>query len=1108
MARRRISKALHTQILAYGTALVTDAIALLITLLLQPLLAPTVFALFYPAVMISSLSGGLGPGIFATALAAIATILLWLPLPNSLDPTTLNYWVRLIVLIGVALMICGLSSRYRRAKQQAEQIAQKLHDSQELFESFMKHSPVTAFIKDEAGRYLYVNPLAERLFNRELYDWVGKTDFDLCPAELAQQLRANDTRVLTTGQVLEVLEIEPQDDGDRYFMSFKFPLHSSVGHKLLAGMSLEITDYRKTQAALRESEARFNCLVESNLLGFVAWDFQGNITDANAAFLQMVGYTQEDLQAGKLQWKDMTPPEWRWLDERASEEFAKTREYTPYEKEFIRKDGSRVPVLVGGVLLENSQGRGVSFVFDLTEQKRTGAALRQSEEQFRQLADAMPQIVWVANANGEKQYVNQQWRDYSGLTLEETDDRAQITQIYHPDDARRIQEQWIISQTTGVPYQVECRLKRASDGVYRWFLVRAVPIKNKQGEITHWYGTSTDIDDRKRAEEALRQSEAIARSKAEELAAFMQITPVALWIAHDPNCHHITANQAAYNLVRQTPGSVITATPAHSSDPLKFKRQKNGQEISPHDLPMQRAATTGEEVTDEMELVFEDGTIRFIYGKATPLRNDTGDVRGVIAAFVDMTDHKQAQQEREQLLARERAARKEAEAANRIKDEFLAVLSHELRSPLSPILGWTKLLQTRKFDEQTTQRALETIERNAKLQTQLIEDLLDVSRILQGKMVFNVSPVNLVSAIAAALETVQLAAEAKGIELRFEVREEDAGMRGQGDTGTFSLSTSPSGFGSSDLREIAKNLTSSPHLPNSTFSNLSASRRLPITASSFSLSSELIQVAGDSSRLQQIVWNLLSNAVKFTPAGGRIEIWLERVGMKAQIQVKDNGKGITPEFLPYIFDYFRQEDSKITRKFGGLGLGLAIVQYLTELHGGTVKAESPGEGQGATFTVELPLLLDEGSIPDENPSLPLTYDSSCLIGLKLLVVDDEAAIRELTLVILEQAGAEVTVAASAAEALAALDRCQFDVLVSDIGMPDIDGYMLINQVRRRSPEQGGKIPAIALTAYAGEIDQQQALFAGFQQHLTKPIVPSELVAAIVELVRLKVLSAE
>jgi signal transduction histidine kinase/ActR/RegA family two-component response regulator len=398
------------------------------------------------------------------------------------------------------------------------------------------------------------------------------------------------------------------------------------------------------------------------------------------------------------------------------------------------------------------------------------------------------------------------------------------------------------------------------------------------------------------------------------------------------------------------------------------------------------------------------------------------------------------------------AARSAAEAANRIKDEFLAVLSHELRSPLNPILGWTKLLRSRKFDEKATDRALETIERNAKLQTQLIEDLLDVSRILRGKLVLNVCPVNLVTTIEAALETVRLAAQAKEIQIQ------------------------------------------------------------TLLAPNVGL------VSGDSNRLQQVVWNLLSNAVKFTPAGGRVEVRLEKVGeglkvsrlqvegsttnvqpstQYAQIQVSDTGKGITPEFLPHVFEYFRQENSTTTRQFGGLGLGLAIVRYLTELHGGSVLAESPGEGLGATFTVRLPLRVADG-VATQDEAQP--DGSANLSGLRVLVVDDEADIRELVAFILEQSGAEVTVTTSAEEALIALNQSVPDVLLSDIGMPEVDGYMLMRQVRALSPERGGRLPAIAFTAYAGEYNQQQALAAGFQLHISKPVEPEKLVSAIASLV--------
>jgi len=371
--------------------------------------------------------------------------------------------------------------------------------------------------------------------------------------------------------------------------------------------------------------------------------------------------------------------------------------------------------------------------------------------------------------------------------------------------------------------------------------------------------------------------------------------------------------------------------------------------------------------------------------------------------------------------------RAKAEAANRIKDEFLAVLSHELRSPLNPILGWTKLLRNKRLDAAKADQALETIERNAKLQAQLIEDLLDVSRILQGKMSLNVAPVNLAATIEAALETVRLAAEAKNLQIQ-------------------------------------------------TILN-------PVSGT----------VSGDSNRLQQVVWNLISNAVKFTPDGGRVEVQLDQVGMYAEIQVKDTGIGITPEFLPYVFEYFRQQDGATTRKFGGLGLGLAIVRHLTQLHGGTVQADSPGQNLGATFTVRLPLNIVEQDLSSDPNRLGSAIDLS---DIQILVVDDDQDMRELAEFILTQAGAQVTTAASALQALTYLNQSVPDLLVSDIGMPEMDGYSLIRQIRQFSPQQGGTIPAIALSAYAGEINQQQALQAGFQKHIAKPIEPDELVRTI------------
>jgi signal transduction histidine kinase/ActR/RegA family two-component response regulator len=390
------------------------------------------------------------------------------------------------------------------------------------------------------------------------------------------------------------------------------------------------------------------------------------------------------------------------------------------------------------------------------------------------------------------------------------------------------------------------------------------------------------------------------------------------------------------------------------------------------------------------------------------------------------------------LYADEHAARSAAEAANRTKDEFLATLSHELRTPLNAMLGWTRMLRTGTLDDATATRGLEVIERNVRLQAQLIDDLLDVSRIITGKLRLDRQPVDLVAIVDAAIEAT--APGAAGKDIRVEAR-------------------------------------------------LDASVGL---------------VEGDAARLQQIVWNLLSNAIKFTPKHGRVVIRLEQTHSSATISVSDTGSGIKPEFLPYIFERFRQADSTTTRTHGGLGLGLAIVRHLTEQHGGTVHAASPGLGQGATFTVRLPLLvarLDDAVFADDDLIAPLSRTEHLprLDGVRVLVVDDEASARELVLTILRRCGAEVTLAASAEEALAALERLTPDAIVSDIAMPDRDGYSLIRAVRARPAERGGHVPAIALTAFAHPQARIDALTAGYQLYLTKPVEPVELALVVAHL---------
>ncbi|MEZ0388028.1 MAG: ATP-binding protein, partial [Verrucomicrobium sp.] len=404
----------------------------------------------------------------------------------------------------------------------------------------------------------------------------------------------------------------------------------------------------------------------------------------------------------------------------------------------------------------------------------------------------------------------------------------------------------------------------------------------------------------------------------------------------------------------------------------------------------------------------------------------------------DVSEQRRIVQERDELLASERAARSSAEHASRMKDEFLATLSHELRSPLNAIFGWTQILRECGDEPGTVTEAVDVIDRNVRTLTQLIEDLLDMSRIISGKLRMNVQQVEPAHCIEAAIQTVATAAEAKGIHIE-RILDPAAGP-----------------------------------------------------------------VSGDPGRIQQIVWNLVSNAIKFTPRGGKVQVLLERVNSHLEISVADNGQGISPEFLPHVFDRFRQADAATNRKHGGLGLGLAIVKQLVELHGGSIKVKSAGVGQGTTFVVHLPVKIVRSQpedAPRRHPLQPESHDpyrkNNNLEHLHILVVDDERDSRELLKRLLTDNGARVTMAGSALEALSLLPTLQPHVLISDIGMPEVDGYEFLKRVRALTPEQGGRTPAVALTAFARSEDRTRALRAGFLAHVSKPVEPSELVATIV-----------
>ncbi|MEH1969624.1 hybrid sensor histidine kinase/response regulator [Nostoc sp.] len=795
----------------------------------------------------------------------------------------------------------------------------------------------------------------------------------------------------------------------------------------LQQLQQEIAERQQVEASLKKSEERLRLALEVSQMGLWDWNIVTNQVIWSENYELLFGVLPGSFDGPYETFQKCVYPEDK---QSVMQGIAHALEQkTDYNDEFriVRADQSVHWISAKGKFIYDDRGQAVRMIgvcMETTVCKQAEESTRELATQVQEQANILNAIltasvdhIYIFNRRGCYQYVSHDAatvlgfkpQDLVGKTLQDLDFPADLVE--------QVDNQRQAVMKTGQPIKDECKYITA-DGVHYYEYI-LTPLRNSNQSIEGVITVSRDITEHKRAEKSLRESEARFRRLFES-----NLIGVAFW---NVDGFIIDANDAFLQLA------------GYTHDEFAILGKINWREITPveykdlDDRALFEVQTTGVSKIYEKEYIHRNGKrVPIVLGVA--LLNDSKD--NGVAFVLDITDRKSAEQECDRLLERERKARQQAEIANKIKDEFLAVLSHELRTPLNSVLGWSKMLRTRNFDEKTTNHALETIERNAKLQTQLIEDLLDVSSILQGKLNLNICPVSLVMVVETALETVQLAAQAKSIQIQT--------------------------------------------IFDPTFG----------------------QVMGDPNRLGQVVWNLLSNAVKFTPTGGRVEIRLLEVGNQAQIQVSDTGKGILPDFLPYVFDYFRQADGTTTRTFGGLGLGLAIVRKVVEMHGGKVQAESPGEGSGATFTVELPLLVKSEQItPEENDCLDCQPESSLFSDTQVLVVDDEPDIRDLVTFILQDYGIEVTSVSSAQEALQALSESIPDVLISDIGMPKTDGYMLMREVRSRSPQQGGQVPAIALTAYAGEMNQQQALAAGFQMHISKPVDPDALVKAIADLIK-------
>ncbi|MBW4610527.1 MAG: PAS domain S-box protein [Hassallia sp. WJT32-NPBG1] len=973
-------------------------------------------------------------------------------------------------ILGVGMAVLDISER-----KQAEAA---LYQQEQEFKALVENVPDIIVRLDRDLRYLYACPTVEQITTILPAAFVGKTNNELgFPKQMCTLWQEKLEMVFSTGIAHKFeFEIPTFNDGTHYYESRLIPEFSQDNSiNSILGIVRDMTEYKRAEQALRQSEERFRELAEN--IQDVFWMFnpiKRQFLYVSPAYQEIWGYSCESLYANHQQWFEVIHADDRERVRKACFD-SELKEGFNQEYRIIRPDNSISWIRDRACAIKNESGeiyRLAGIAEDITEQKESQETiailnrnLQRRAHELQTLFDVIPIAIGISvDSESHNITVNPAYAQilnipkYANASITPPENTSlPAYKIYrHGQQLSHNELPLQIASTRGTEVRdAEIDIVRADGAVFNLFGY-ASPLFDEQGKPRGAVSAFIDISDRKRNEAILRDSEERVRmaTTAAELGMWFWHLPTNE-LSWTPKCTEL------FGLPANNPmGYDIFLSCLHPED-----RDRTQQAIK-------HALKENVEYDTEYRVIWSDNSIHWIAAKGRAFHDGAGNPVRMMGTVQDITKRKQAEAERIELLEREKAARAEAEGANRIKDEFLAVLSHELRTPLNPILGWAKLLRKRKFDQTATDKALETIERNAKLQAQLVEDLLDVSRILRGKLSLNICPVNLATTIESAIETVRLSAQAKSIEIKT-ILDPNVG-----------------------------------------------------------------RVSGDSNRLQQVIWNLLSNAIKFTPPGGCVEIrlssgmghWAWGIGHggqgdkennssfpssppspssfpssplptppSAQITVRDTGKGIDPDFLPYVFDYFRQADSSTTRRFGGLGLGLAIVRHIIELHGGTIWVESLGEGQGATFTIQLPLIKSpESNIPsfESEASNSVRSIDSALSGVRVLVVDDDADMREYLACVLQQSGAEVAVVTSASEALDALQKTQPDVLLSDIGMPNMDGYMLLRQIRSLEAENGGEIKAIALTAYAAEYDRKLARAAGFEMHIPKPVEPERLIEAL------------
>ncbi len=978
-------------------------------------------------------------------------------------------------------------------RKRAEEV---LRESEQRYRALTELSPQIVFMSRPDGYNTYVNQHGLEFTGRTLAEMQGDGWAECIQPESRERVfNIWQTALRQVSEYSVEFPFLYHDGTYRRLYSRALPVTDDTGAVIYwIGTGLDVEDLKRAEDQLRISEERFRAIVSQATGGIVETDLTCRIIFANQRFCELVGYSEAELR--ELRMRDITHPD--DLPE-SVELFSRLAEGGPdfvVEKRYVRKDGGEVWVNNSVNAVRDAEGRVRSIVavsLDITERRRAEAALAEALALNRTITDNTQSCLWMMDAQGRGTFANPASERVSGFKPEELIGQVLHEKVHH-------------THPDGTPFPIEeCPLDRAlplqevvvgyedvfvhKDGHFYPVRCAGRPII-VNGEPIGTVIEVQDITEERRAaaererllEEERRHGRNLQRLNAASVAinAATSIEEVVRLI--NEKARELTgARMAVVNLVHDGDLERSRTAPSLSGEYAAwgdYDAQVTGERI--YSL-VAREKRTMRMTQAELEsnpawrgFSAQTGKHPPLRGwMAAPLLDGGGECIGVVqlsdkwvgGAAGEFTEADEAllwqlaqvasvALENQRLYNQEQEARRMAEQATRAKDEFLAMVSHELRSPLNAILGWNRLLRSRRGDDPQIARVTETVESSGKAQLRLIEDLLDTARIISGKMKLETRPVELVGVISSALDAVRPAADSKGIVI----------------VPDFSLEAGQTSC----------------------------------------------QITGDPDRLQQVVWNLVSNAIKFTPDGGRVWVELRRGGPGVQIIVRDTGQGISPDLLPYVFDRFKQGDSSVSRRFGGLGLGLALVKHLAELHGGSVIVESPGEGRGATFTVSLPVRAVKGDVDAESRGewetvvarpAPRGPRPTTLSGVRTLVVEDEAGALELITLTLEQHGALVTGVDSAAAALAALEsrledrtaRTPFDVLISDIGMPDADGYELIRRVRAHADVRVSHIRAVALTAYARTEDRLRALQAGFHMHVPKPVDEAELTTVIAAL---------